>query len=330
MNDTGSSNSPLEVVAGTVGLRTVEAFSALGNETRLSILLALWEAYEPFGETNAVPFADLRKRLGMRDGSQFNYHLKQLTGLFVRKTDDGYELHRAGHQLVRTIIAGAGFEDPAFERIESDRDCRLCGAPTVLTYQKGWLFNICTECEGAFKIYDDEFPDGTLDALEPNPAGFVGRSPGELFDAAVIHAFSEVLAAIEGVCSACSGPMEGWLDRCEDHATEGVCPNCKRHDALLGKFRCEVCKHSMGVPVWGLVRYHPATVAFFYDHGVPLLYDAGSFRNLVPGHVDPPATTTDELVSEDPPRVRVTIEHEGEQLRLTVDEALAVSDVRRG
>lgn len=42
----------------------------------------------------------------MRGGSQFNYHRKQLVGQFVRHTDDGYEFRRAGHQLVRTVIAG--------------------------------------------------------------------------------------------------------------------------------------------------------------------------------------------------------------------------------
>jgi hypothetical protein len=86
-----------QAAAGAAGERATEAFATLGNETRLSILLALWEAYEPFVATNAVAFSELRERVGMRDSGQFNYHLDKLRGHFVRKTDAGYELRRAGH-----------------------------------------------------------------------------------------------------------------------------------------------------------------------------------------------------------------------------------------
>lgn len=67
-----TTESPLEAAAGTAGPRAIEAFSVLGNETRLSVLLTLWDAYEPWDEEGAVPFSELRERLGRPDSGRFN------------------------------------------------------------------------------------------------------------------------------------------------------------------------------------------------------------------------------------------------------------------
>jgi hypothetical protein len=145
MADANGPDSPLEAVAGSAGTRATEALSVPGNETRLSILLALWEAFEPFTGENAVPFSELRERVGMRDSGQFNYYLDRLEGQFVRKTEAGNELQRTGHRLVRTVIAGAGLEKPALDRAEIDVDYSQCGAPTAVTYRDEWLYIVCTE-----------------------------------------------------------------------------------------------------------------------------------------------------------------------------------------
>jgi DNA-binding transcriptional ArsR family regulator len=318
-----STDSPLEAAAGAAGPRATEAFAILGNETRLAILLALWEAYEPWAAGTAVPFSELRRRVGMRDGSQFNYHLKQLVGHFVRKTDDGYELRRAGHQLVRTVIAGAGLEDAEFEPTEINRDCHLCGAPTAITYDDEWLFWICTECDGLFGNRDGH-PEGCLAGAALDPAGFTDRRPEELLNAA--WAGGELRSALEGVCDACSGPMDGSLHVCEDHASDGVCPTCERRDAVIARFRCAVCKQHHAMVPWWLVIHHPAVVAFYYDRGVPLQYEGDvSFQPRQELHLRP--HHDQELVAADPPRVRVTIRHEGDELQLTLDEDLDVITV---
>ena len=62
-------------------LQPAEAFSVVGNETRLAILEALWAAPE-----RPVTFSELRSRVGMADSAQCNYHLYRLTGQFVAKT----------------------------------------------------------------------------------------------------------------------------------------------------------------------------------------------------------------------------------------------------
>ncbi|MFB6206666.1 MAG: ArsR/SmtB family transcription factor, partial [Haloglomus sp.] len=78
-----------------------EAFGVLGNETRIQILQTLGEADGP------LSFTELRDRVGIRQGSQFNYHLDKLVGHFVRKTDDGYELRLAGRRVIYAVLSEA-------------------------------------------------------------------------------------------------------------------------------------------------------------------------------------------------------------------------------
>lgn len=322
---------PAEMTGNGACLRAGEAFSTLGHETRLAILLALWDADEPFAAENAVPFAALRERVGVRDGSKFNYHLKQLLGHFVRKTGDGYELRPAGHRLVQSVIASAGVEDPALDPTEVDQACPVCDAPTAITYHDERLVIVCTECEGRFGDRG-RLPEGTLASVDLDPAGIAARQPEELLDVANFRGAWRLQSWFAGVCDACSGPMDRWLHRCEDHATDGVCRTCGRRYAVMARFCCPVCKNRGEYTPscsW-LVMHHPAVVAFYADHGVPLQLAVDESGRVQPRYreIDPNEDFEHELVSEEPLRVRVRIRYEGAELALTLDEHVNVVDVR--
>jgi len=156
-----SADSPLEAASGAAGAYATEAFELLGNETRLAILLVLWEAYDPTANDNAVSFSELYDRVEYDTTANFSYHLDKLEGHFVRKTDDGYVLRRGGRNIVQAIIAGTGLEDPTFEPTEIDASCEICGAPTAVTYEHERAYQICTECEGRSSP-ESEHPRGTL------------------------------------------------------------------------------------------------------------------------------------------------------------------------
>ena len=72
MNDSDAAGSPLERVGGAAGEHSTEAFELLGDGTRLAVLLALWEAYDPLSGENAVGFSDLRRRVGYDDPGNFD------------------------------------------------------------------------------------------------------------------------------------------------------------------------------------------------------------------------------------------------------------------
>lgn len=89
MGSSESSASPLDAAAGAAVPRATEAFKQLGNETRLAILLVLWDGYEPFASDSSLTFSELYDRVEVADSGNFPYHLDQLTGHFVEETDAG-------------------------------------------------------------------------------------------------------------------------------------------------------------------------------------------------------------------------------------------------
>lgn len=55
-------DSPLDDL--TAGGLAIDAFELLANETRLAILVTLWESYRPFTEDTTVPFSECVNALG--------------------------------------------------------------------------------------------------------------------------------------------------------------------------------------------------------------------------------------------------------------------------
>lgn len=324
--DSDGTDSPLAAAAGAAGPHAVDAFELLANETRLAILLALWEATEPFGDSG-VPFSDLYDRVGYDDTGNFNYHLGKLEGQFVRSTDEGYKLRTQGDKITRAIIAGVGLGDASLEPTEIDMPCPQCEATTAITYRDGRLFQVCTECEGKFGE-TDELPAGTLFAWRLEPAGLANRTAEEVYAASSIGMFQRALAVVDGVCPDCSGAVECDLEICAAHdpSQDGICPECGRGEEIMALYQCSVCKFSTVAKPSALVSQHPAVIAFYYNHGVDFQYDLDFEK--VKRVFELGEAHEQTLESTDPPRIRVTVDYEGDELVLLLDEEMSVLDVR--
>lgn len=331
MDDANSTESPLEAAAGAAGSHVTDAFELLSHEVRLSILLALWEAYDPYGTNEPVPFSELFDRVAVRDSGNFTFHLDKLTDHFVKRTDDGYELRNAGHKIVQAVISGAGLEERTLPPTEIDMSCYRCGDPVELTYENERLYLICTECEGNVGP-NSSVPSstGTIMAHSFNPAGLAHRTPGEVFVAGTIELFQNIELCIRGVCPRCSGPVDSSMLICERHETvpdEG-CPNCGTPHEVRVRYICSVCKHRETYPAQAAVHGHPAIVAFCYEHGIERTFDLDdpeACGRLWSG----PLQKEHTLVSEDPIRVRISLPGDGETLHVTIDGDLDVIDVTR-
>lgn len=320
------SGSPLEMAAGAAGSHATDAFELLSNETRLAVLLALWELHEPGEDDEAVSFSELHERVEYEDPGNFGYHLRQLEGQFIRKRPDeeGYELRDTGLDIVRSVIAGAGVQDTTLESTEIARSCHLCGGPTAVSYEDGVLYHICTECAGL--VDRDDLPDGYLNSIPFDPAGLTGRSAEELLAAAEIAAYQHMRSMFQGFCSACSGPVDALLEICKEHASDGVCSTCGRAPAYMAHFRCRVCKDFHGTTPEVLSVFHPAVIAFLYDHGVAPRWHVEEFDGLsYVGSPEPEYEAT--LASQDPDRVAVTVSLGDDELRLMFDETVTICDV---
>lgn len=277
-------------------LDPAEAFAILGNETRIHILQELWQATD-----RPVAFSDLRRRVGMRDSAQFNYHLGKLTDHFVKRTDDGYDFRYAGEKVVRAILAGTFTEHVSMELPVPD-DCHDCDGELVATYHDEQLGIECESCDATYGRY--AFP----------PGGLKDRSTEEVlraFDQRVRHL--HCLAA-DGVCPECSGRVETTVRR-DDEDLLGL-------DVRVDH-ECLQCRHVVSSPVGISLLDTSTVVAFFDEQGVNL--------GTTPHWTLPWCVRDDTTTVEcwDPVRVEVVVPGEHEQLRVTLDGDLTVLDTVR-
>lgn len=332
MSGSGPQSSPLDAIEKSVGIDATDAFKSLGNEIRLAILLTLWETYEPGTGPGTLSFTELRNRVGIDDPGQFSYHLELLVGQFVTATEDGYALSRPGYTIVQTILAQSEGDSPSIEPTEVAVDCPYCGGTTAIGYLDENLFHICTECVGAFdatwseRLADEDTDDfgGFLALLQFDPAGVRDRTPLEMYTSAVLKNATTIRQAIGGLCHVCSGPVDSWLDVCEDHEASktAMCDVCERRYPVRVESVCTVCKEFVGFPVQYLLQQHPRVVEFYTDHGVDfgVVSDPASVRETY--SLLQRATVAVE--SHDPVRVRITFRYEDQTLDVVLDDALQV------
>lgn len=328
MAKSSRAESPLESAAGSTGSHVTDAFSLLGNDTRLAILLALWEEYDPHGDQNAVRFSRIFERVDYDDPGNLRYHLDKLEGQFVhrRPGGEGYELREPGTKLVRAVIAGAGVGEETMEQTELDQSCLLCGAPTAISYRNGCLFWTCTGCEGTAPDASDV--DGFLSATPFDPAGLSNRTPAELRLASMAVARNKNRSMFDGFCPDCSGAVDGWIEYCTDHDQEGICEVCGMRFVARARFQCRACKHHAITSPKALAMFHPAVVSFYDDHGMSIRLradDPESARRVFGLMHDHDM----ELRSEDPLRVQVTASVAGDSVCLLFDETASVVEVNR-
>ncbi len=293
---TGSDDRPGSDGASRT-MDTLESFSLLAQETRLTILRELAAAGP--GETREpVSFAELRRRVGTKDSGRFNYHLDKLQPQFVTHVDEddgptGYRPTWAGIRVVGAALAGQ-FDTESIGG-ETDRPCPLCGDPATMYHENGILR---IDCE-----------DGDHELGVPVPAGAAeNRSLEDLFDVGM-----------------------ALTDRMIELARRGVCPNCydavdpeptESDDAVVFQDTCGRCRATIGIPVGHFVGAHPGVVAFHYERGVEL--DAEALWEA--DWADPGAET---VVSRDPLRLGLAVECGGDELWVVVDDTGDVVEIEQ-
>lgn len=289
-------------------LPPAEAFAIIGNETRLEILQILFE--EKF---RSVTFSELRKRVGLRDGSQFNYHLKKLEGPFLRKTDDGYNLKHAGFNVIRAVVEGSFTDHPRVAPFETGGACVTCGEPLHAQYEFEMVFVRCSSCKTMHSM--GMFPPGAL----------TGRTDHEVLAAFERWRRREFDLSVNGVCFMCSGKNTGTLVRNpEDIRIKAPVDPTDFPSFDLGiKYQCQQCD------VWDFgsagqhILDHPDVVMFHRDYDIDL--------NDVP-YWELDWVVTNErttVVAEDSLQVQVAIPLNDEELRVVLDETFVVSNVDR-
>lgn len=276
-----------------------DAFASLAGEQRIEILRALAEAHgDPIG------FNELRERVGAKDSSGFNYHLRKLVGRFVRKTDEGYELTTAGAEVYGAIISGTYTDTVDLAPIELSHPedvCPRCDGPLVATYEDEKMRVACADCDST--IARSGMPPA---AVEGRPAESIPEAYGQYLRASLERTKA-------GFCSVCSGQMTSRLTLGEQVHLD------VEADMPVVIYDCERCFDEVHATPGAVLLSHPAVVSFFHERGLDIR--AVPLWRL-PG-LGPDATT---VVDMDPLRVTVDIQYDGDVLTVTLDENVAVID----
>ncbi len=276
-----------------------EAFALLGNETRIAILRALSERpYEP------MSFSELREQVGMKDSGQFNYHLGKLVGRFIRKEPEGYQLRLAGWNVVGALRSGS-YDPPASAiTVAYDDPCPACGGTVLARYEDERMTIACDDCDEQFS--NTGLPPGIIEGYD------TGELP-DVFDR-FMHAIVDQVK--RGFCVSCKGRIVPSVQLEPD---ETLRISDDDHFPRV-RFDCERCPEIITLSMSAAMLDHPAVVAFHYQHGVDLR--AQPTWTLEWAHDRRTA-----VESEDPVRVTVSYELDGDTLDLVVDESLTVVDI---
>lgn len=308
-----------EKEAKSEGVSPKDAFSILGNEIRLNILLALWEA-----PRNRLTFSEIRERANVPDPGNLNYHLTKLAEHFIRRTEDGYELRYGGEQVIRAVLAGMLTEDPVIGPVQTDVKCPFCGSRVEIQYAEDQLTVRCTNCVG---IVAGDYPSGTYMSYPFPPAGLENRSPEEVVSAAHTFYDAKITPMMEGVCPGCACNTTRSIDICERHdGGDGrICEHCQSVGRIWAEYTCAHCKYKRRCLVWFELMNHPSVISFFHEYGD--IEERIPFRKLTWENARYFKDISETVVSAEPLRIRVTIPFRGRKLNVTVDDELNVIDL---
>lgn len=295
-----------------------DAFSLLGNDIRIDILQALWDAFESGPRDNELSYSELFEQIDYHDTGNFTYHLEKLTGPFIRQTDQGYELKQTGINVVRAVVSGAVLDDPEFDPTTVDFACPICEAPVEITYSDEFMKFLCTECEGGRRWKDES---GLLFGALTPPVGVEQRTIEEASRSAVAYSLHEIFAFHNGICPHCSSPPETTLNVCHDHDPgEGtLCQSCNRYHLAVARMVCTTCKRSVPPPVRLIVLANPDVTAFYHQHDIKHRF--ATWETVVRSF-----GVGEKLISEDPLNMRFTVPAGGDRLQLTINRDLQITN----
>lgn len=279
----------------TTEFDSTAAFEVLGDETRIAVLGALADRMREAPEEPWLSFTDLRERADVRDSGNFSYHLNRLRDRFVRKIDEGYVLTYPGISVTSAIVAGT--YDNGSENLGGiDEDCIVCGSPLRANYANG---RITVGCENGHR-FTDGLPPGAME----------GRSMIEAAALSSRLAQQEMELIGESICPLCYGTVAFSAAAIEDHWLEYVFDGT-----------CERCGMYYSNTPGGCVVRHPSVVSFHYDHGIDV-------RECQYWQLDF-CLRTPTILTENPVTLRIEIEHNGEELWVTIDDEATIVETER-
>lgn len=276
---------------------TTETFGLLADETRVEILRALSDNADA-----GTTFSALFDAVSLSDTGNFNYHLGQLVGTFVRKVGERYELTDAGERVVGAILAGSFDAEASFGPIPLDWDCLQCGGRFELRFADSDAHLRCGSCGSGLVV---SIPPGAVESI-----------PADDLPAAVVQWYrARLQRARSGFCHRCAG-------RTDRRLVSGVDPDADDPAPSEVQFECRRCGAETAVSGAALVTYHPVVEGFFREHGL-------ATDRYHPTQLWKEIESSVETVETDPLTVEVAFRTEDEAVTARIGADGIVRDVER-
>ncbi|SDQ90321.1 winged helix-turn-helix domain-containing protein [Natronobacterium texcoconense] len=280
-----------------------DTFALLSDESRVDILRAIArEQYEQrLSNSGFTPlsFSDIYERVAIDNTSKLSYHLGELNGIYLEKSDDGYSFTHAGEQIVRFILA-ENFRQPVdVGTIETEGACLYCEETSLVAELDDQYFVVtCSAC------------DRPVTGYIVTPAQARSYSGAALLESVKRKQAVEFGMVQEGICPECAGRVRTEvLDVDEQPVPEEVPVSYFTLD------QCEACLRQYSGPLTYSVAYRTPSVAFHWEHGVDVM-ERGWWElhcYLVEER------WSAERVATDPAEYRVVLRYEDDELRVFLD-----------
>ncbi|MDS0283702.1 DUF7351 domain-containing protein [Haloarcula onubensis] len=288
-----------------------DIFRLLADDTRVSILRAVAVAQFELEGAGAgaaeLAFSEVYEHVDVENTSKLSYHLGELTGTYLRKTDDGYSLSHAGERIVRFILS-ENYERPeSFGPEPVGGVCVFCGEETLEASLSQQFFRIdCTACEQQ------------VTGQPITPAQIRTRDGDSLVQSVKLRSAEDARQIRRGMCPECGAHLSADVVA----VPESPLPDA---DSLVVTSTCEECLREYNSPLTYSVVYHPASVAFHWERGIDV-----TRRGIWEFHerVYEGRWTSEQTASE-PDEYKVVLRHGDDAVRLYLDSTATVMRTER-
>jgi hypothetical protein len=286
-----------------------EVFRLLSDDIRIDILETLAVAQSETNSRRSGPveltFSDIYQKTDVDNTSKLSYHLGELVGPILRKTENGYAFTHAGEKLVRLILAENYERPPEFAPIEISGQCIYCDATSLQTSLRFQFFVVtCQQC------------DKPLSGHPVTPTVLRTHSGPELVDMVSKKMALEYRQIREGLCLGCTGSLSTSTIPSEELPDENPF-------SFLVHDECNHCLREYNGPLVYGVAYHPASVAFHWEYGIDL-----STKGMWELHQYADRWTA-ERRSTTPAEYRVVMRRDSEELHVYLDADVTVTRTER-
>lgn len=288
-----------------------DVFRLLSDETRVDILRAVAVAQYESEEVGSGPveltFSEVYEHVDVENTSKLSYHLGELTGVYLRKSDGGYSLSHAGERIVRFILSG-NYEQPAEFGPESiPGTCVFCGEQTLEASLSHQFFRIdCGACERQ------------VTGHPITPAQVRTRETETLVRSVKLQSAEDHRQIRRGLCPECGAQLSATVKE----ASASPLPDA---DSFLVVRECQECLRTYNSPLTYSVVYHPASVAFYWDRGIDV-----TTRGIWEFHENVyDGRWTSEQIASDPDEYGVVLRHGDDAVRFYLDSNATVMGTER-